>query len=680
MRSVLAIAGWILCLTALGGARQDRETVPPQFRSGVELIQLDVSVLDRDRRPVRGLTPGDFTVFMDGQPRPISAFKYVEVAPPGPPPGALWMNDVAPDVVTNTRPNGRIVTIVIDDGSINTPNVADLFAVRKTRDLARATVDELAANDLAAVIFTENSHQSQNFTRDRRLLLDAIDKAPLVPSPTVDLAFYQDMATTGLVTTEAADPFGINRPSCDCGACSIETLGRVADGFLALQGQRKIVVFISAGVLVDPQISVPYSAEGSGYAFRTEYCNVRRQRAMADVYRRAGLANVTIEAIDVRGMPVGGGLPASERAPSRPALAGPSTSGGIDMRVEFLRGLAEQTGGRAVVRNNEAEREVRPLVEESSFYYLIGVEAPIVDDGRLHAIKVNVTRPGVEVRTRRGYMSPTADERRRMQMAAVASVESAMTGLMPKADIPLELNVLPVPDPRAPEGASLAVITGITRHNDTPGVARTERFRVVATAFHPESGQSVGSHEQVLDLRWTASDAGTGRFEVLSRLPLTPGRYEVRVGVEASDRQTGSVYGYADIPDFRKDGLTLSGLVLNTTPAPRVATGDAFSDVIPFAPTARRTFRRTDQVAIWLRLHRPKDAPGTVTTRLTNDENEVIAELTQVIETPAGGDARTADHRIDLPIDDLVPGEYLVTVEVSAGVERARRDVRFHVQ
>jgi hypothetical protein len=267
-----------------------------------------------------------------------------------------------------------------------------------------------------------------------------------------------------------------------------------------------------------------------------------------------------------------------------------------------------------------------------------------------------------------------------MLAAATAGVETAIAGLMPRTDLPLELNVLPVPDPKAPEGASLTVVIGVTRQSEARGAARIERFRTTATAFNPESGQSVSSHQQEVDVRWNAGGDGAGRFEILSRLPLRPGRYEIRVGVEAGDGRAGSVYTYAEIPDYRNDALSLSGLVLNVTPAPRAAPAAAFSDVMPLTPTARRAFRRTDQVTAWLRLHRHKDAAGTVTTRLTNAENEVIAELTQVIETPAGGDPRTADHRIDLPIDDLVPGAYLVTVEVSAGDDRARRAARFTIE
>jgi hypothetical protein len=37
------------------------------FRAGVDVITLDVSGLDKDRHPVRGLKPEDFTVVENGQ-------------------------------------------------------------------------------------------------------------------------------------------------------------------------------------------------------------------------------------------------------------------------------------------------------------------------------------------------------------------------------------------------------------------------------------------------------------------------------------------------------------------------------------------------------------------------------------------------------------------------------------
>ena len=42
---------------------------PPTFRGGVDLRQLDVTVQDKNRQPVRGLTAADFRIEEEGQPR-----------------------------------------------------------------------------------------------------------------------------------------------------------------------------------------------------------------------------------------------------------------------------------------------------------------------------------------------------------------------------------------------------------------------------------------------------------------------------------------------------------------------------------------------------------------------------------------------------------------------------------
>ena len=51
----------------------------------------------------------------------------------------------------------------------------DVRAVQKTREVAKAVVDELRPSDLAAVVYTENNQAAQNFTTDRKRLLTAID-------------------------------------------------------------------------------------------------------------------------------------------------------------------------------------------------------------------------------------------------------------------------------------------------------------------------------------------------------------------------------------------------------------------------------------------------------------------------------------------------------------------------
>src|SRR5436190_5122037 len=105
------VAGALLCLGGLSlalSAQQPPRPSAPTFQSGVDVVLLDVSVLDKQRRPVRGLTTGDFTILEDGQPRPIAAFTAVDL-PSAPSPAdarrapvkASWTRDVAADTATN---------------------------------------------------------------------------------------------------------------------------------------------------------------------------------------------------------------------------------------------------------------------------------------------------------------------------------------------------------------------------------------------------------------------------------------------------------------------------------------------------------------------------------------------------------------------------------------------------
>jgi VWFA-related protein len=322
----------------------------PTFRTGVDIVEIDVTVLDKDRHPVKGLTADNFTVLDHGQPQPIVAFSAIDVPAPVTYP-APWMRDAPLDVVSNVE-NRRLVTIVMDDAYTEfNPDTA-----KRARQIAKNAVDELGPADLAAVIFTYIGRR-QNFTSDRTRLLAAIDS--YVPKR----------------TAAAAQP-----AACQLRPCDLEALSTAAAALSTAAPGRKIAMIIS---------------EGRRFQFGGPADSENETSKLSKLFRDLQRANVTVYAFDARGLPVSGGFSAENRRP---------VGGLFGLENDSLYTFAESTGGRVIANTNDPESHVAETFRESNSYYFIGFRAS-VDSGRkgLRKIEVKVNRPGVQVHTRSGY-------------------------------------------------------------------------------------------------------------------------------------------------------------------------------------------------------------------------------------------------------------------------------------
>ena len=641
---------WFALFALLATASSSPGTQAPAtpqatFRAGIELIQVDVSVLGEDGRPVRGLTQSDFTILEDGKPRPVASFAAVDIAPPARP-AAVWMTESPPDVTTNDQAGKRVVVIAIDDGSLSTNGA--LWGVNKARTIARTIVKALSPDDLAAVVFTEHADTAQNFTSDRRLLLAAIDGAALFPGPS---------------NPDSRDPLDNRRGSCSCGVCSIETLERVAEALVPLRQVRKTIFYISPGVHVSTVMS-PFEMLPSPFSTFQDGCESQKHNALLDTFRRAQLANVTISAMDPNGLAAGTGK-------SYP---------------DFLRAIAENTGGRAVVDDNAPELQVGRLLAESSTYYLLGFEpAPHKADGRFHRIQVKVAGRDVQVRARSGYFAENEKERKRSR-AETSSLDDATSGLVARSDVPLQVSVAPFADSRGKGTLAIALSVTDSPHpteRNVPAAAAKPTTDVLATVLDSQ-GRSYGSRRLTLRLESNRASGRDLHYEILPRLPVSPGRYEVRLAVRTGDARTGSVYTFVDVPDFTNAPLSLSGLVVAATPSGSAAPSDAYADLLPVVPTARRVFSPTDRVTVFARGYqggRRAVASATATARIVDAANQEVLRSETPLDAQSFGARRAADYRLDVPVDRLGPGHYLLTVSLSAGSGAAvERSLSFQIQ
>src|ERR1041385_6481352 len=106
------------CCVLVGGAvaLQHAQSQPrPQFRAGVEYVQVGARGGAGGGEPIRGLVQQDFQVFEDGARQELKTFSVVDIPLPAPstPVQAAAAIGVRPDVATNVRPSsGRTFLIV----------------------------------------------------------------------------------------------------------------------------------------------------------------------------------------------------------------------------------------------------------------------------------------------------------------------------------------------------------------------------------------------------------------------------------------------------------------------------------------------------------------------------------------------------------------------------------------
>ena len=707
MKPALAL-GAIVAFAVLVRA-QDQQP-KPVFKTGVELVHLDVSVLDKDRKPVRGLTAADFTVKEDGKPQPIANFVAIDVPPQSPPPPAAWMHTVSPDAATNdivSAPEGRLFVLLIDDAMIP----PDPAMIANAKKIARGVVDRLSPNDQVAVAFTFASRNAQDFTTDRKKLLTAIDS--LAAGPASHLLGWDMPVPNGPLAGAVLVPAVDSDIQLRQG--SMATLRLSAETLIAAPQRRKSLIYVSPGLTVDVASDArPVRiVRGSDPGLPLREANHRLVVDMSEVYRRLQRANVTVYSIDPCGL---GGLEAwvATKALGLGALRTPAASLPADYNwlaptvpprpmdlarhkatvdMDFLQAAAANTGGRAIVNTNDFEPGLNQLFEENGSYYLVGYVQPAANKARsFHRLEVEVNRPGVRVRTRSGYEVPAADaapkdpaDRAAADVAMTKALSESGAGPVADAGLPLSLALAPVAVPGTTAAGSMAVTIVVGGREDAVTTRTPQSIELQVSVFTPD-GIAVGRPQRQSAPLTLIPGSGETRYELVTQVPIKqPGRYTMRVAAHrATDGRHGSVYADVEVPDFAKAPLSTSGVWLEIASSTLVVRSEGLASLIPFVPTSSRTFDRSSKLNAFFRVYQGgSDAltPVALTVRITNDRNTVLANSTGTIGLERFEvAARAAGHRFEMPLNVLEPGRYLLTFELTKASSTARRDVIFEVK
>jgi hypothetical protein len=346
--------------------------------------------------------------------------------------------------------------------------------------------------------------------------------------------------------------------------------------------------------------------------------------------------------------------------------------------------LAAETGGFAITSPSQFKGGVAQILRETGSYYVLGYVSPKVrpveDFNAVRGyrkIDVRVKREGLTVRGRTGFVPrPTPEPPKK----PVSPLTEALAGVLPKDDLPLRVSAAAFATPGTLDPVALIVLNV---EEPAPTERTTDRLEMQARAF-THHGDARGMMQQALDVTLPTGRQGDVPFEVLAQLPMKPGRMELRVSARSQRLNLeGSVYAGLDVPDFAKAKLSLSSVVVSTTPTWPAAPLDTFRGILPIVPTSRRTFATTDRAAAFVRIYqggRTSALPATVTSRILDRADASPVQHTHTIDAGRFGAARAADYTVDLPLAALVPGSYLLRLSVSCGEESATRDLRFSVR
>jgi hypothetical protein len=351
-----------------------------------------------------------------------------------------------------------------------------------------------------------------------------------------------------------------------------------------------------------------------------------------------------------------------------------------DLDLDFLEATAANTGGRAIVNTDDFETGIAEIFRETGSYYLVGYQATQPGSGKLHRLSVKVDRPDAEVRTRSSVYE--SDAKADAKAAKVSPVVAAISGVLPASGLPMQVTLAPFASV-GPSGATVAIVLGLSHPASRDRVSGTVDLQ---TSAFTVAGDARGNEYQTAHVTLMAGGpTETAKYEVLSHIDLNPGRYQLRLAAHSSlENRTGSVFADVDVPDFANAAVSLSGVLLESSPALTAAPPEALASLVPIIPTAERTFDPRDRVSAFLRVYeggKTLPVPVTLTIHLVDLNGTVVMDREDAISAESvGATTRSADEHISLPIGQLKAGEYLLTIEAALGKTTARRDVRFSVK
>ena len=524
MRKTVAVLLGVLA-AALGAQEQN----VPTFREAVEVrvMDLDVVVTDSSGRPVSDLSQGDFSVKVQGRPVPIDYFARIEE-------GAIHAPDLAsapPERVLAEYRKGqeayvpRHFLIYMDVGHMSPPNRSR--ALEALRDL----VTRFGPGDTGRIVlFDRRARDLTPWTASKESLLAGLsrmEKGVGMSRLITEQQTLRDIDSTNRLSTRTSLARGYAEQERAEVRQMLNDMASQVTTLTALPG-KKAFLFVSGGFETQPGFAMTQYAAGRFNASLSVFDVRNLSGELEALIKRANASDVTFYSVDTRGL-VAEGTTASNDDPlaSRPGvsfIAREDSQAGMKM-------LAADTGGLALVNSNDFGKGLSRVYQDVSTYYSIGVNLSKLPGTGYRDVRVEVSRPGLTVRARRGFAARSGEQRAR---------DVTMAALRTNVDyraIPVTLRLAPAQKAKKYYTQPISVTMPASSLTFLPEGDGSRAVADVYVGVIDDSGNTsdIGKEEAIFNLPKGAAPNAALNYVVT----LQTRKGNQRIVVNVQDRQTG---------------------------------------------------------------------------------------------------------------------------------------------
>ena len=685
MRPIIALvmSGLLLCAQQPAANPANGPETTLKISTTTQLVVEDVLIRGKDGKPIVGLKPSDFTITEDGKAQKISVFEFQtlegETGAPKPtivPPPRLALGDgVRPLTTVEIAPerpgdlkyrNRRLMVMFFDMTSmpINDQVRAQGAALKFLRE-------QMKPADLFAIMtFASDVKVVEDFTDDRDLLEKDIKKLTIGEGQGFEFSNQDDSsADTGAAFSQDDTEFNIF--NTDRQLSALETAVKM----LCSLNEKKSLVYFASGI------------QRSG---------LDNQAQMRSTINAAIRANVSFYPIDARGLmaeaPLGD---ATKGSPGGQAMYSGSSSrsrvSNFQNSQETLYTLASDTGGKALLDNNDLSMGIAQAQQDMTSYYIIGYySSNTALDGKYRRVKIGLTNTALASRIakldyRQGYyagkqFNKFSESDKEHQLAQALVLGDPITDM----NLAMELDYFRLGKDRY--FVPLAVkIPGseieLARHGgadttrlDFIGEIKDAKDTTVANVRDNIQVKLKGESSQQLSKTTLEYDTG---------FTLPPGAYVAKF--LARENETGKMGTYEakfQVPDLTTEQkyLPISSVVLSNQREPlasAVATAEKdkkvlanhplIQDGVKLVPSVTRVFRTDQNLYVYLEAYEPAaEATQPLMANVSFYRGKIKAFETDPLRVSDGLNPKTkaVPLRFSVPLAKLQPGRYTCQVSV----------------